>query len=73
MSHNEFYRQTAQKELTNPFGKKVNIGESTIEKWYLAYKKHGFEGLLPSGRSDEGKSRKLDADVQERIRYLSKE
>ena len=38
MSHNEFYRQTAQKELTNPFGKKVNIGESTIEKWYLAYK-----------------------------------
>ncbi|MFR8622374.1 helix-turn-helix domain-containing protein [[Ruminococcus] torques] len=41
-----------------------------MEKWYLDYQNHGFEGLVPKGRSDAGMSRKLDEELQERIRYF---
>ena len=44
--------------------------DGTIQKWHLAYKNAGFDGLLPTGRSDCGVSRKIDADLEEEIRHL---
>lgn len=73
MSNKEFYRQAAAKDYPDAAGNPRTVGASTIEKWYLAYKKQGFEGLLPSDRSDEGKSRKIDADLQERICCLRRQ
>ena len=35
------------------------FGVSTLERWYYAYKQHGFVGLLPNGRSDRGRGRNL--------------
>lgn len=32
--------------------------------------KGGFDSLLPTSRADHGQPRKLDADLQEQIRYL---
>jgi len=32
----------------------------TLEDWWYAYKKGGFNALLPAGRSDQGQSRVLD-------------
>jgi hypothetical protein len=32
----------------------------TLEDWWYAYQKHGFEALVPAPRSDQGKSRVLD-------------
>ena len=38
------------------------FGESTLERYWSWYKQHGFEGLMPSGRADAGKSRVLAPD-----------
>lgn len=73
ISNNEFFRRAASQTYTNPAGKPVTISASTIEKWHHNYKKHGFEGLLPQSRSDEGASRKLDQDLKSQIRFMKEE
>ena len=35
----------------------------SIEDWWYAYQKKGFEGLQPQERSDKGTSRKIDAEI----------
>ena len=42
------------KEYINPKGQKENISPGTIERWYYAYKNHGFDGLKPISRLDSG-------------------
>lgn len=73
ISNSEFFRRAAAKSYTDPDGKTVTTSASTIEKWHHAYKKGGFDALFPQGRKDEGKSRKLDQDLQSQIRFLMKE
>lgn len=70
ISNKEFFRRAAAKSYTDPDGKTMTIGASTIEKWHHAYKKGGFDALFPQGRKDEGVSRKLDQDLQAQIRFL---
>lgn len=48
----------------------MNFSPSTIERWYRNYKNGGFDALIPEGRVDDGKPRKLDAELQEQIKYL---
>ena len=73
ISNREFFRRAAARTYTDPDGKTVTIGASTIEKWHHAYKKGGFDALFPQSRKDEGISRKLDQDLQSRIRFLMEE
>ena len=73
ISNNEFFRRAAAQTYTSPAGKPVTVSASTIEKWHRNYKKHGFEGLLPQSRSDEGASRKLDQDLKTQIRFMKEE
>ena len=65
-----YYEEVSAKGLTGPDGRNHHFAPSTIERWYLDYKKHGFDSLIPAARADAGKSRKLDHDIQEQIRYL---
>ena len=65
-----FYTELSQKGLIGPDGRIHHYAPSTIEKWYLDYKKYGFDALVPKNRSDAGQSRKLDDELQERIRYF---
>lgn len=58
------------KGLVGPDGRVHHYAPATIEKWYLDYQNHGFDALVPKGRSDAGMSRKLDDELQERIRYF---
>ena len=69
-SKTAFYTEISAKGLLGPDGKLHHYAPATIEKWYLDYQNHGFEGLVPKGRSDAGMSRKLDEELQERIRYF---
>lgn len=69
-SHNEFYRNLSQKGIVGADGRVHHFSPVTIQRWYLNYKKGGFDALLPAGRSDCGKSRTLDDELQEQIRYL---
>ena len=69
-SRDAFFRDVSVKGLTAPDGSIKHYAPGTIEKWYYSYKESGFDGLLPSGRSDLGKPRKLDDALREQIRYL---
>lgn len=64
-SQNAFYEEVAAKGIPGPDGKLRHYAPATIEKWYLNYKKYGFNALLPKARADAGSSRKLDDELQE--------
>lgn len=65
-----FFRDASAKGVKAPNGDLRHYSPATIEKWYFSYKHGGFDALLPASRSDRGVSRKIDADLEEQIRYL---
>lgn len=69
-SKTAFYTEISNKGLVDPDGRVHHYAPATIEKWYLDYQNHGFDALMPKSRADAGMSRKLDDDLQERIRYF---
>lgn len=69
-SQNAFYEEIAAKGIPGPDGRLRHYAPATIEKWYLKYKKHGFDALLPQARADAGSPRKLDDELREQSRYL---
>lgn len=69
-SKTAFYTEISNKGIVGPDGRVHHYALATIEKWYLDYQNHGFDALIPKSRADAGMSRKLDDDLQERIRYF---
>jgi len=65
-----FFNAASVKGVILPDGTIKHYAPATIEKWYRNYKDGGFDSLLPTGRSDVGKPRKLDEELQEQIKYL---
>lgn len=65
-----FYRDASKKGTIAPDGTLKHFAPATIERWYRNYRRGGFDALIPQGRVDEGKPRKLDDDLQEQIRWL---
>lgn len=66
-SNNQFFVQESEKIRISPKGDKIKVSSSTIERWYLSYKKHGINGLTPQRRTDIGAPRKVDQDIIDRI------
>jgi len=66
----EFFETAAQKPIVDPFGKERTYSPDTLERWYYSYRNKGFDALLSMPRKDSGKSRKIDADVYEQIKFL---
>lgn len=69
-SKDAFFRAVSEKGIIWTDGRKRNFSPSGIENWYIAYKKGGFDALLPNGRSDVRKSRRIDDELAEEIKYL---
>lgn len=67
-----FYRDASKKGTFAPDGTLKHFAPATIERWYRNYRSGGFDALIPQGRVDEGKPRKLDDDLQQQILYLKK-
>jgi len=67
-----FFREVAVKGVKAPDGTIKHFAAGTIEKWYLGYKSGGFDALIPASRADVGVPRKLDSEIQEKIRYFKK-
>ncbi|MGN0386836.1 MAG: helix-turn-helix domain-containing protein [Lachnospiraceae bacterium] len=65
-----FFINASIKGVIHPDGTVKHYAPATIEKWYRNYKEEGFDALIPTGRGDRGKPRKLDDDLQEQIKYL---
>lgn len=72
-SNKAFFRDAAKHTYTNTRGEDVSFAATTIERWFYNYQNDGFDALLPKCRNDAGRSRKLDEDMIEQIKYLKKE
>lgn len=71
-SFEAFFRNVSEQGITDQDGILKYYSPGTIKQWYHAYKKGGFDALLPKDRSDRGNSRKLDEDLKEQIQTLRK-
>ncbi len=65
-----YFRERSAKGIKAPDGEIRHYSPGTIEKWYFAYKKEGYDALVPLSRSDCGVSRKIDYELSEEIKYL---
>lgn len=72
VSMEDYYRKAASKSYTLN-GKEIKVRASTIKKWYINYKKFGYNGLIPKTRTDLNTSRKLTLDAQQKIIDYKKE
>ncbi len=50
-----------------------NYQASTLEEWVYAYRRRGFEGLKPRGRSDRGVVRSLSPAVREALERVRRQ
>ena len=64
------FRAASARGALHPNGSFIHPAPTSIKRWYQHYLKNGFDGLLPSSRSDEGTSRKIHPDLEEQITYL---
>ena len=69
-SKEAYFRAASERGAIHPNGSTIHPAPTSIKRWYQHYQKKGFDGLIPSGRSDEGTSRKIDPDLEEQIRHL---
>ena len=65
--------ERAQKLWKGPDGHERRIAKKTLEEWLYKFKRHGFDGLLPSVRSDRGKVRALKAEIEELVIAMKRE
>ena len=57
----------AARDYTIPASTRTRIAAETIRHWLKAYRKGGFEALLPRPRADRGRVRRLPAAVAEAL------
>jgi putative transposase len=62
----------ARKTYQIPYSTHCRLSAKTIERWYYAWLKGGFDALAPAKRSDQGRSH-IPPLVQEKILTLKKE
>jgi len=56
-----------------PDGKTRRVAAKTIQSWLYAYKRHGFDGLIPQERKDRGRSHSIPPEIQALILDLKRE
>lgn len=72
-SDRQFFKEAASKTYILPNGKEKVYAAHSIYRWYLSYKKDGFDALKIRNREDRGNFRKIDDDIAEQIIYMKKE
>ena len=64
--------EIANRTWTIPGSSRTRIGRSTVRSWATLYELHGFAGLEPITRSDQGRSRSLPEELQDQLLALRK-
>ena len=62
-----YFEAAAERFHEHPNGETVKLSARTIEGWYHAYQRGGFQALYPEVRSDRGKSRAIKPEVAELV------
>ncbi len=65
--------QKAEQHWLHPDGRTCRLAAKTIQSWLYAYKKRGFEGLVPEARKDKGASRSIPPETQALILDMKRE
>lgn len=68
-----YFTQMSEKEFDVPGRGPRRYMASTMRIWLYAYRKRGFQGLLPKTRKDRGGFRVLSEDLKNEIRRLREE
>lgn len=55
-----------ERRYTIPGSRRTRVARETIRDWLAAYRRDGFDGLMPKTRSDFGRARRLPPDVADR-------
>ena len=66
-------KEQAQRWYKRPNGLRVKLSWRTLESWHYSYRRGGFAALMPSPRSDSGRSRVIADDIAEQIVALKQE
>ncbi|HKO07450.1 MAG TPA: DDE-type integrase/transposase/recombinase [Alphaproteobacteria bacterium] len=69
----QLFAEIAARVHQMPDGRVVELSPRTVESWYYAHKRGGFEGLFPCTRSDCGRSRAIAPDIAELILRVKRE
>ncbi|MEE8191842.1 MAG: helix-turn-helix domain-containing protein [Gemmatimonadales bacterium] len=65
--------EAAARTHERPDGRRIRLSARTIEIWYYAYRRGGFEALFPEDRKDRGHSRAISTEVAEQILRVKRE
>ncbi len=65
--------QKAAQDWIDPAGTSRRLAAKTIQSWLYAYRKRGFEGLMPGERKDKGFSRSIPSKTQALILDMKRE
>jgi putative transposase len=68
-----FKEAAARRYEVPPEGRLRTFKARTIESWYYAHKRKGFEGLYPTTRSDRNRSRSIRPDVADLVLRAKRE
>jgi putative transposase len=68
----EYYVQISSNPIEMPHYGIRKYSPKTIESWYCDYMRGGLDALKPGYRSDKGNSRKIDAELAEKILQIKK-
>lgn len=62
-----YFLEQAQRSHDVPYLGRKNYTHKTFACWLADYRKHGFDGLKPGTRKDQGVSRKLSFEVEQHL------
>ena len=68
-----YIEEAAARLQQQPDGTYVQLSPRTIEAWYYAYRRGGFQALFPQDRADRGHSRAISAEIAEQILRVKRE
>ena len=66
-------REKAARDYEIPGSTRRRVAVETIRDWLRAYKKSGFDGLLPKERSDNGLTRAIPREISDLLVELKEE
>ena len=69
----ELCREAAERTWELPSGAVIEVSARTIEDWFYAYQRGGFDALHPKRRSDADKPRVISEELASLILRLKKE
>ena len=68
-----YIEEAAARTHERPDGTRVRLSARTIEAWYQAWRRGGFQALFPEDRRDRGRSRAISAELAEQILRIKRE